>query len=595
MRKLLGAAWFLLAMAGRLDRRRLTIAIALMTVGYGSVPLTALGLRAFINAVVAGNTTTAAWAAAIVAALLTCELMMAHFAHLYHFEVGELTEARLNEELIESVHGSADMAALDAPGFADNVTLVREELTQTRAALEGVLQLGGLALQVAATSAVLAFINPLLLVLPAAAVPPVLAGRRAQALVDAAKERSAGRMRLGHHLLGLSTAPETIKDIRLSGAERMMLGRMAEAWQLTTREVAPANFRAAALRAAGQLVFALAYGGAILLVIWNAVQGRADIGEVVLVVSLAVQVSVQVASALGVLAKLQGVGATVARLKTLRATGALAESPDGPPLPAPSKLEKGIRLEGVSFGYPGASQLTLKDISIDIPAGSSVAVVGENGAGKSTLVKLLTGLYRPTTGRILADGSDLARIDARAWQARIAPLFQDFGRFELQVRETVGLGDVPRIDDEDAVRAAIGQANADRVVSAVPGGLDGLLGRGYGDGTELSGGQWQAISLARTLMREEPLLLVLDEPAAALDAAAETALFARYAASASQARAQSGAITLFVSHRFSTVRMADLIIVIDSGSVREFGDHDSLMSSGGLYAELFALQARVYS
>lgn len=595
MRRLLASAWFLLALAGKLDRRRLTVAIVLMTVGYGAVPLTAVGLRAFVNAVIAGNTAAATRTAVIVAVLLICELMMAHFAHLYYFEVGELTEARLNEDLITSVHGSPDMAVLDAPGFADQVTLIKEELTQTRSALEAVLQLGGLALQVVATSAVLAFINPLLLVLPAAAVPPVLAGRRAQAAVETAKERTARHVRLAHHLFGLATSPESIKEVRLTGSEQMVLHRLDESWQKTTHALNRAQLRGAALRAAGQMVFALAYGGAILLVVWKAVHGRTDLGEVVLVVSLAVQVSAQVASALGVLAKLAGIGATVERLAWLRAMRAPVGRTGEARLTAQARLTQGIRLDGVSFAYPGTSKLVLRDVSVDIPAGSAVAIVGENGAGKSTLVKLLSALYTPTSGRILVDGTDLAGIEPRAWHAKVAPLFQDFTRFELLLRETVGLGDVQRIGDSGAVRAAIDQANADRVVSIVPGGLDGLLGRGYGHGTELSGGQWQTVSLARTMMRDAPLLLILDEPGAALDAAAESAIFARYAATASAARARSGAITLFVSHRFSSVRMADLIIVVDSGSVVEYGDHDTLVRQGGLYAELFGLQARVYS
>ena len=231
---------------------------------------------------------------------------------------------------------------------------------------------------------------------------------------------------------------------------------------------------------------------------------------------------------------------------------------------------------------------------MDIPAGSVLALVGENGAGKSTLVKLLCGLYQPTSGRILIDGQDLAGLDPARWRSRVATLFQDFHRIELTLGESIGHGDIARAGDTEAVSAAAGKARADRVLRAVPGGLAGYLGHSYCDGTELSGGQWQTVGLARTLMRQHPLLLILDEPAAALDASAEHDLFERYASSAAQAGREDGGITVLISHRFSTVRMADLIAVLDHGQLTECGTHRELMTARGLYAELFTLQARAY-
>jgi ATP-binding cassette subfamily B protein len=223
-----------------------------------------------------------------------------------------------------------------------------------------------------------------------------------------------------------------------------------------------------------------------------------------------------------------------------------------------------------------------------------VAIVGENGAGKSTLVKLLCGLYRPSHGRILIDGTDLRRLSAEDWRQRIAAGFQDFVRYELSARNTVGLGDLPRIDDDPAVHTALERAHATDVVDQLADGLDTQLGTSYTEGAELSGGQWQKLALGRALMRETPLLLVLDEPTSALDPEAEHHLFERYAAQARQVRESTGAITLFVSHRFSTVRMADLIVVVRDGRIVETGDHHTLIQNGGLYAELFELQAVAY-
>ena len=225
-----------------------------------------------------------------------------------------------------------------------------------------------------------------------------------------------------------------------------------------------------------------------------------------------------------------------------------------------------------------------------------MAVVGENGAGKSTLIKLLTGMYRPTEGQITVDGRDLADISPDHWREATTGAFQDFVRFAMSLGDGVGAGDLPRIDDREAVLSAIGRAGADGLVEGDNGqagalGLDTLLGP-YIGGRALSGGQWQRLALARGLMRERPLLIVLDEPTASLDAPSETALFASYREAAQGSK--GGTITVLVSHRFGTVHMADQIIVMDGGRVVESGDHRALMDRGGMYAELFNLQAEGY-
>jgi ATP-binding cassette subfamily B protein len=221
-------------------------------------------------------------------------------------------------------------------------------------------------------------------------------------------------------------------------------------------------------------------------------------------------------------------------------------------------------------------------------------LVGENGAGKTTLVKLLARMYDPTTGRILVDGVDLATIAPDAWRSQLSAGFQDFVKFELTVRDVVGIGDVERSSEEDAVRAAIARGDAESVVGGLPRGLDTQLGKKFTDGVELSGGQWQRLALARAFMRERPLLLLLDEPTAALDPEAEHRLYEQYAAAAKIAAAETGGITVLVSHRFSTVRMADLIVVMHNGRVEEVGTHEQLLATAGRYAELFELQARAY-
>ncbi len=262
----------------------------------------------------------------------------------------------------------------------------------------------------------------------------------------------------------------------------------------------------------------------------------------------------------------------------------------------PSVLRDGVRLEQVSFKYPGTDTYALEDVNITLPAGKVVAIVGENGAGKSTLVKLICGLYQPTDGRIEIDGTDLRNMDLAAWRRCLSGAFQDFFMFEYPVQQSVGVGDVPNIDKADHVRAALGRAGADRMVTEMPKGLETHLGVTWESGVALSHGQWQRIALARAYMRQTPLVLILDEPASALDAETEHALFDRYAQAArDDQRVHAGGMTILVSHRFSTVQMADLIVVIVGARIVEYGTHEELMAGNGTYADLYILQATSYS
>jgi ATP-binding cassette subfamily B protein len=261
--------------------------------------------------------------------------------------------------------------------------------------------------------------------------------------------------------------------------------------------------------------------------------------------------------------------------------------------PVPDVIRTGITFDQVSFAYPGSSRLVLQDVSLALPAGAIVAIVGENGAGKTTLVKLLARMYDPTAGSILVDGVRLADMPAHQWRERLAGAFQDFVRFEFTAQHSVGLGDVPRLDVESAVAAAVGRAGATDVLERLPAGLATQLGPTWPGGVDVSFGQWQKLALARGFMRDRPLLLILDEPTAALDAETEHALFERYAGAARQPDA-AGRITILVSHRFSTVRMADQIVVVDGARVVETGSHDQLMAANGRYADLYRIQARSY-
>ena len=351
VRDLARAAAFLLALSWRTDRRRLLGAAALMLAGYAATPLIGVALKVFTDAALARHP-AAGWAAAAAAALLVFELMMAHFAHLAYFELGELAELELNSELIELAGRRADLRQLESPQFADGLALIRADLVRTREALAAVLQLAGVLAQTAITTAILAAVNPLLTVLLLAALPPVLAGRRAHALIDAAREATAEQVRLVNHLLRLATTAGPVAELSVSQAGAEVAALTSRAWaQLTAAEQA-AHRRAAVVRGAGQLVFAAAYAGAIVLVAWQALRGQARVGDVILIITLAVQVNAQVSGALGLLAVLQGAGRTARRLGALRA----AAAPEHPAArgyatgsePAPERPAPGRRRPGCS-------------------------------------------------------------------------------------------------------------------------------------------------------------------------------------------------------------------------------------------------------
>lgn len=249
---------------------------------------------------------------------------------------------------------------------------------------------------------------------------------------------------------------------------------------------------------------------------------------------------------------------------------------------------EGLRFEEVSFTYPGSESPALQDITLSLAPGRSLALVGRNGSGKTTLIKLLAGLYEPCKGRILLDGTDLRDWDPETLRRRIGVIFQDFMRYQMQVGENIGAGDVERFSDEPRWREAARRGLADEFIEALPGGYHAQLGRWFQDGRELSGGQWQKIAVARAFMRQGADILVLDEPTAAMDAAAEAEIFEHFRGMTRDRMA------ILISHRFSTVRMADEIVVLEAGRVLERGDHEQLLAAGGTYARLFRLQAAGY-
>jgi len=479
----------------------------------------------------------------------------------------------------------------ERPEYLDRLSMLRNQVFVLDHMYMAVFSMLGWILRLAVTLVLLGSVHPALLLLAVFAIPTVWTSTWRPEVERSAQEGGAQAIRLARHLFNLATTASPGKEVRVTGIGDRLATRRRAAWEYWYSRVAPARWGSAFWHAAAWAIFGSAYVGAIVFVSYGI---HASASQVLLVLAAGARLSAYIGATVGELGFLRGFWMDGSRRLAWLEDYAAAVAASGDQ-PVPIALRKGIQVEHVSFSYPGTSRVVLDDVSVRLPAGSVVAIVGENGAGKTTLVKLLAKMYEPTSGSIFLDETPLARVPASDWRKRLAGAFQDFFRFEFRARHTVGLGDVPRLDDEPAVVVAVDRAGAADVVSRLNAGLETQLGPTWPGGTELSFGQWQKLALARGFMRDEPLLLILDEPTAALDAETEHALFERYAAAAhTHGENNAGRITILVSHRFSTVRMADLILVLDGARLVEMGTHDGLMAAKGHYAELYSIQAAAY-
>ena len=538
----------------------------------------------------------------------------------------------LSVRIAEQINAVSSIDHLERPAYLTELDLLQQNLRSLGNGPRQILLVVQVLVRTVAIVVILAAIFPPLAVLPLFAIAPVAGERFSVWLRQRSDERLAPDRRLADDLFSLATSAGPAKELRVFGVAGPLRDRHRAQATKVNAGTARAAILGGLLGAAGWLIFAAGFVAGIAVIVVRAAHGTASVGAVVLAVTLIQRAQLQVGQAAAAIGQLLTMARTARRLLWLEdyaaadraqqaargsagaarvsagaargsagavrgsvgaAAGSAGAAGGAGPQTVPDTLRRGITLRGVSFGYPPDGATVLDRIDLDLPAGSAVALVGENGAGKTTLVKLLTGMYQPTAGQVLLDGIPLANLDVTAWRERTAAAFQDFVRYELLAGETVGIGDLPRLAEIPAVTQALRRADAAPVAEALPDGLATPLGRSFTGGQDLSGGQWQRLALARGMMRDVPLLLVLDEPTASLDAITEAALFERYLA-ARKLASRAGAITLLVSHRFSTVRMADLIVVLDKGRVAASGDHASLIRAGGLYAELYEMQARSY-
>ncbi|SDJ53158.1 ATP-binding cassette, subfamily B [Lentzea albidocapillata subsp. violacea] len=509
------------------------------------------------------------------------------------FAVLERTQALSDRTLMRLLGGIGSLAPHENPKYLDQIQLLREERESLAEMTNATAGLISAFVGFGATALLLADVHPALISLALLAFISLWITSRANDLAVDAQEDTGEPERLRRHLFDIGTTAGAGKELRVFGLTRELVRRHHAVSDevLDTRN--RAAWRGAVLKSIDAVINAAGFFGAIALVVWLAIEGRATPGDVVMVVALTIEMAAVVASSVGYSGDFLWCLKQARRYVWLERFAETSVKRTDEPVQPPASLSHGIDLVDVTYRYPASERTVLDGVSLHLPAGSVVALVGENGAGKSTLVKLLCDFYEPDSGEIQVDGVDLRRIPSADWRTRLTGAFQDFVELQFAARETVGVADIGRINDDTALHGALDRAGARSVVDGLPRGLDTQLGRSWEGGVELSGGQWQKLALGRGLLRTDPLLAVFDEPTAALDPQTEHALFERFAQAAREGK-QRGTVTLLVSHRFSTVRMADLIVVLDGGRIREIGSHEHLMAHPDLYAELYDLQSSAY-
>lgn len=563
-------------------------------------PLVALGVKLIVDGATTGADTSVG---VVVLAVSTATVMLTRsFGAPMAETLSEKVYLHVEADLLRLVSTIPSLAHHEDGKLADQISLLEKQ----RRRLSSVGQLLGTlsaAVSLFTVIALLASVHGILILLVLLACVVALMDARGKQAQRRLISRHEHLRRLGSAILDSLETPGPGLEIRCYGLASVLLRAASATMMLRFWRFRRVTMVAAGRTSIAWLLFLLAYFGALVWLAGRLLSGEALAGDLLLLILLAPQMT----GAAGTIVSNSRIVAdsfeTFDRYHWLKCYALRHNWSASRRLP-PDRLISGIRFVDVTFDYPASSDCdatqerpvnsALQDLNLHFTPGMTVALVGDNGGGKSTLVKLLARFYDPTSGDILVDGVPLSQLDPHEWRARLSAGFQDFVRWEFTVGESIGIGALENLHDGRRIRAAAGAAYAQDFIGQLPGGLSCQLGASFEEGVGLSGGQWQRLSLARAFMRDQPLLMLLDEPAASLDPESEHAIYEQYAKRAATMRERNGGITFIVSHRFSTARLADLILVFKDGRVIEQGNHDQLVSTNGRYAELFKMQASSY-
>jgi ABC-type multidrug transport system fused ATPase/permease subunit len=577
--------------------RPLTLGLALCTLVAGVLPAVAAWLgQLIVDAVVAAmdlhrETGQVAWwsvlryvlaEAGVISLIALAQRGLSAQQSLLRALLGQ----KVNVMILEKA-GKLSLTQFEDSEFYDKLTRARREAsTRPLGLVNKTFALAQNAISLASFGVLLVGFSPwALLVLTIGALPVFLSEAKFSGDAFRLFRWRSPQTRMQMYLETVLAREDSIKEVKLFGLEPLLLGRYRDIFTALYSEDRRLTLRRETWGFLLGLLGTLAFYGAYAWVVIETVTGRLTLGQMTMYLMVFKQGQAALSASLAAIGGMYEDNLYLSNLyeyleqPVAAEVGALTQG---------ASPGDGIRFENVSFTYPGAQTPALRHVDLHLMPGHSLALVGANGSGKTTLIKLLTRLYVPSEGRILLDGSDLRDWDIRYLRRRIGVIFQDFVRYQMKVGENLGAGDVDAFTDEARWKVAAQRGLADDFISEMPDGYHTQLGRWFKGGQELSGGQWQKIALSRAWMRDSADILVLDEPTAAMDAAAEAAVYADF-------REHSrDKMTVLISHRFSTVRAADHILVVDGGEILEQGDHDSLMAANGRYARLFRLQAKGY-
>jgi ATP-binding cassette subfamily B protein len=480
-----------------------------------------------------------------------------------------------------------DLATFEDPVFHDKLERARRQTTGRMGLLAGILKIGQDVVSLVSMSTALIVFSPWLMALLVAAVIPAFLGEThySKLAYSVLFRRTPQRRQLDYlRLLGASA--QSAKEVKIFGLGGYLTKRYGEVAQSIEDENRSLAVRRAGVGTLLSFVATAGYYGAYLVVLSRTLAGAITLGTFTFLTGAFSRSRSYIENILGSLNDITEQAMYLKDLFDFFDIQPTVQS-GGREIPAPRPIRDGFVFDNVTFAYPGSERPVVKDISFRLHAGEKVALIGQNGAGKTTLVKLLARLYDPTAGRILLDGVDLRDYDVEDLRREIGVIFQDYMRYDAVVRENIGFGKIEALGEEKQIRGAAVKSLAQSVIDKLPGGFEQMVGRRFDGGLDLSGGEWQKFALARAYMRDAQLL-ILDEPTATLDARAEYEVFQRFA------DLTRGRMAVLISHRFSTVRMADRILVLADGQIQEQGTHSELLAINGQYAELFELQAAGY-